>query len=80
MPSRGIINIKVWTPEHLIHIIIAPKLMYLGFSIVTDILFITKHKHGHKFGPNSNIEKNLSGLDSPGSSREAKKRAKTHFV
>ena len=47
--------------------------MDLGFSIVSDILFITKHKNDHNFGPNLNIDKILSVLDSPGHSREVKK-------
>ena len=50
--------------------------MDLGFSIVSDILFITKHKNDHNFGPNLNIDKILSVLDSPGHSREAKKEQK----
>ena len=50
--------------------------MDLEFSIVSDILFITKHKIDHNFGPNLNIEKNLSVLDSPYHSREAKKEQK----
>ena len=47
--------------------------MDLGFSLVSDILFITKHKNDHNFGPNLNIDKILSVLDSPGHSREPKK-------
>ena len=39
--------------------------MDLEFSIVSDILFITKHKIDHNFGPNLNIENILSVLDSP---------------
>ena len=61
---------------HLIHNITTPKLMDLGFSIVSDILFITKHKNDHNFGPNLNIDKILSVLDSPGHSREVKKEQK----
>ena len=53
--------------------------MDLEFSIVSDILFITKHKIDHNFGPNLNIEKILSVLDSPYHSREAKKKSKNHF-
>ena len=60
----------------LIHNTTAPKLMDLEFSIVSDILFITKHKIDHNFGPNLNIEKILSVLDSPYHSREAKKEQK----
>ena len=60
----------------LIHNTTAPKLMDLEFSIVSDILFITKHKIDHNFGPNLNIEKILSVLDSPYHSREAKKKQK----
>ena len=52
--------------ERLIHNITARKLMDLGFSIVSDILFITKHKGDHNFGPNLNIDKILSVIDSPG--------------
>ena len=51
-------------------------LMDLGFSIVLDILFITIHKNDHNFGPNLNIDKILSIIDSPGHSREAKKEQK----
>ena len=60
----------------LIHNTTAPKLMDLEFSIVSDILFITKHKIDHNFGPNLNIEKIISVLDSPYHSREAKKEQK----
>ena len=48
--------------------------MDLGFSIVSDILFITKHKNDHNFGPNLNIVKILSVLDNQGIFREAKHR------
>ena len=65
-------SVKFWTSERLIHNITTPKLMDLGFSIVSDILFITKHKNDHNFGPNLNIDKILSVLDSPGHSLEAK--------
>ena len=44
--------------------------MNLGFSIVSYILFITKHKSDNNFGPNLNIDKILSMIDSPGHSRE----------
>ena len=39
--------------------------MDLEFSIVSDILFIRKHKNDHNFGPRSNldIDKILSVLD-----------------
>ena len=50
--------------------------MGLGFSIVSDILFITKHKNDHNFGPNLNIDNILSVLDGPGHSRDAKKEQK----
>ena len=60
------------------HNITTPKLMDLGFSIVSDILLITKHKNDHNFGPNLNIDNILSVLDSPGHSREDK-RSKKHF-
>ena len=47
--------------------IITPKLMDLGFSIVSDILFITKHKNDNNFGPNLNIDINYRPIiDSPG--------------
>ena len=62
--------------EPLINNITTPKLMELGFSIVSDILFITKHKNYHNFGPNLNIDKILSVIDSPVYSREAKKEQK----
>ena len=65
---------QIWMSERLIHKITAHKLMDLGFSIVTDILFITKHKIDHILGPNSNIDKVLSVLDSH---QEAKKEQKT---
>ena len=52
--------------ERLIYNITIPKIMDLGFSIVSDILFITKHKNDHNFGPNLNIDKILSVIDSPG--------------
>ena len=52
--------------EHLIHNITTPKLMDLGLSIVSDFLFITKHKRDHNFGPNLNIDKILSVIYSPG--------------
>ena len=45
--------------------------MDLGFSIVSDIPFITKPKNDHNFGPNLNIWKILSLLGSPGHSQEA---------
>ena len=45
--------------------------MGLGFSIVLDILFITKRKNDHNFGPNLSIDRIHSVLDSPGHSREA---------
>ena len=61
---------------HLIYNITTPKLMNLGFSIVSDILFITKYKSDHNFGPNLNIDKILSGIESPGHSQEAKKEQK----
>ena len=64
---------KFWTSEHPIHNNTTPKLMDLGFSIVSDILFITKHKNDHNLGPNMNIDKNLSVLDSPCHYRVAKK-------
>ena len=70
------ISIKFWTSECLIHNITTPKLMDLGFSIVLDIPFIAKHKNDHNFGPNLNIDKILSVLDSPGHSREGKKEQK----
>ena len=60
----------------LIHNTTAPKLMDLEFSIISDILFITKHKINHNFGPNLNIEKILSVLDSPYHSREANEEQK----
>ena len=60
----------------LIHNITTPKLMDIGFSIVSDILFITKHKNDHNFGPNLNIDKILSVFDSPCHSREVKKEQK----
>ena len=61
--------------------ITAPKLMDLEFSIVSDILFITKHKIDHNFGPNLNIEKNLSVLDSPCLIfQRGQKRAKNTFA
>ena len=50
--------------------------MDLGFSIVSDILFITKHKNDHNFAPNLNIDKIISVLDSPGHSQEVKKEQK----
>ena len=59
------ISIKFWTSKHLIHNNITPKLMDLRFSIVSDILFITKYKNDHIFGPYLNIDKILSVLDSP---------------
>ena len=62
--------------ERLIHNITAPKLMDLGFSIVPDILFITKHTSDHNFGSNLNIDKILSVIDSPGHFRGAKKEQK----
>ena len=62
--------------ERLIHNITTPKLMELGFSIVSDVLFITKHKSDHNFGPNLNIDKILSVIESPGHFREAKKEQK----
>ena len=62
--------------ERLIYNITIPKIMDLGFSIVSDILFITKHKNDHNFGPNLNIDKILSVIDSPGHPREAKKEKK----
>ena len=67
---------QILESERLIHKITTPKLMDLGFSIVSDILFITIHKSDHNFGPNLNIDKILSVLDSPGHSREAKKEQK----
>ena len=45
-----------------------PKFMDFGFSIVSDILFITKHRNDHNFGPNLNIDYIHSVLDSPGHS------------
>ena len=54
------------------HNLTTPKLMDLGFSIVSDILFITKQKNG--VGPNLNIDKILSIIDSPGHSREARNK------
>ena len=62
--------------EHLIHNITTPKLMDLGLSIVSDILFITKPKNHHNFGPNLNIDKIISVINSPDHSREAKKEQK----
>ena len=62
--------------ERLIHNIITPKLTDLVFSIVSNIPFITKHKNDHNFGPNLNIDKTLSVLDSLDHSREAKKEQK----
>ena len=62
--------------ERLFHNITAPKLMDLGFSIVSDILFITKHKSDHIFGPNLNIDKILSVIHSPGHFQKAKKERK----
>ena len=68
--------------EHLIYNIRAPKLVDLGFSIVSDILFITKHKSNHNFGPNWNIDQILSVIDSPGHFQEAKieQKALSHKV
>ena len=43
------------------------------FSIVSDIPFITTHENDYNFGPNLNIDKILSVIDSPGHSREAPK-------
>ena len=63
--------------ERLIHNITVPKLMYLRFSIVSNILFITKHKSDHNFGPNLNIDKILSVIDSLGHFPEAKKEQKS---
>ena len=60
----------------MIYDITTPKLMDLEFSIVSDILFITKHKNDHNFGPNLNIEKIRSLLDSPCHPRESKKEQK----
>ena len=62
--------------EHLIQYIRAPKLMDLGFSIVSDILFISKCKSNHNFGPNLNIDKILSAIDSPSHVQEAKNEQK----
>ena len=56
--------------------ITTPKLTDLGFSIVFDIPFITKHKNDHNFGPISNIDKILSVLDSLDHSREANNEQK----
>ena len=68
--------------ECLIHNITTPKVMDLGFSIVSDIPFITKHKNDHNFVSNLNIDKILSVIDSPGHSRKAKKvqKALSHEV
>ena len=38
-------------------------LMDFEFSIVSDILFITKHKNYHNFGPNLNIDKQVCIVD-----------------
>ena len=62
--------------ERLIHNITTPKLMDLRYSIVSDILLITKHKSDHNFGRNLNIDKILLVTDSPSHSREAKKGQK----
>ena len=62
--------------ERLIHNITVTKLMDLGFSIVSDILFITKPKSDHNFGPNLNIDKIPSVIDSPSHSQQAKKEQK----
>ena len=64
--------------ERLVHNITTPKSMDVGFSIVLDILFITKHKSDHNVGPNLSIDKLFSVIDRPGHSREAKK-TKRHF-
>ena len=64
--------------EHLIHNNTTPKLMDLGFSIVSNILFITKDKIDNNFGPNLNIDKILSVLDSSCHFRHVKK-GKNHF-
>ena len=58
--------------ERVIHNITTPKLTDLGFSIVSDIPFITKHKHDHNFGLNLNIDKILSVLKCLDHSRETK--------
>ena len=58
--------------EYLIHNNTTPKLMDLGVSIVSDILFITKHKNDHNFDSDLNIDKIHSVLDSPCHSRETK--------
>ena len=62
--------------ERLINNITTPKLMKLGFSIVSGILFITKHKNYHNFGPNLNIDKILSVIESTVYSQEAKNEQK----
>ena len=71
------IFIKFWTSERLVHNIITPKLMAFRLSIDLDILFITKHINHHNVGPNLNIEKILSVLESPGHPREDRKDKKT---
>ena len=67
---------QYWTLGRLSHNITTPKLMDLGFSIVSDILFITKHKNDHNFGSNLKIDKILSVLYSPGHPRDVKKEQK----
>ena len=62
------ISTKFWMSERLIHDITTPKSMDLGISIVLDTLFITIHENDHNFGPNLNIDKILSVMDSPGHS------------
>ena len=61
----------------VIHNITTPKSMDLEFTIVSDILFIVKYKSDHNFGPNLNIDKILSVIDSPGHSQEAKNKKST---
>ena len=73
------LSIKFWMSECLINNIRVPKLMDLGVSTVTDILFVTKHKNDHNGGPNLNINKILSVLDSPGNSQKGQKKSKNHF-
>ena len=70
------IFIKYWMSERLVHNIITPKLVDFRLSIGSDILLITKHIDHHNFGPNLNIEKILSVLESPGHPQEAKKKTK----
>ena len=54
--------------KRLIYNITTTILMDLGFSIVSDIILIIKHKNDHNFGPYLNIDEILSVTDSPGHS------------